>query len=1220
LQTCCSFRSTLRILAAVGAASAVASAASGQVKSEPVMTGPKAPAVAPKMPAPQTANEFAQPSKHVAAEATGARAQFDKSRPMFGAPSMNPRGVTFVDSCGSAPVVGYGSFDYDITTFTNDYAGICGATGTAPDGWVAFLAPASETVFVETCFTANHDSVLSVITACGGATIVCNDDFCQGLRSSVSFAATAGTTYRVRIAGFAGGTGSGQVWIGNTNQPPPPPPVCADCPPGGIAENEADCGVPVDSVNGGCNSSPPVFSPISVGQTVCGTGAFDGFTRDTDWYELNLATDTEVTWTVNAEFDLLIGTISSPCPQGSFRVFSTAPACGGPISVTECLAAGTYYLFVAPQFTTSVACGPARYVATLTGVACTPPPAPPNDNCADATPVGEGTFPYCNVNATQDGLSPCAGLGSDVWFLYTATQTAVMTITTCSDLRTHDTVMAVYDAPCGGAQLGCNDDGPPFCAAPGAPFSGSTVTIAATAGSSYLVQIGSFGNGAQGCGELTIMLAPPPPVCADCPPGGIPENEPNCGLPDTVNGGCNSSPPVFSPISVGQTVCGTGAFDGFTRDTDWYELVLSSATEVTWTVNAEFDLLIGTINSPCPQGSFRVFATAPSCGGPISVTECLAAGTYYLFVAPQFTETVVCGPARYVATLTGVSCTPPPPPPNDNCASATAVGEGTFPYCNVNATQDGPSPCAGLGPDVWFLYTATVTDAVTITTCSDIRTHDTVMAVYDAPCGAGALINCNDDGPPFCAAPGAPFSGSTVTINAVAGNQYLVQIGSFAGGAQGCGELTIMTAPPPPVCADCPPGGIPENEPNCGLPDTVNGGCNSTPPVFSPIALNQTVCGTGAFDGATRDTDWYRFTLAGPTEVTWTANAEFDFIIGFVAQPCPQGSFIAFSQATACAGPATVTQTLGAGDWVAFIAPQFTNTVACGDARYVATLSGNANGACCIAGACSVTSQANCTAQGGTYLGDNTTCPAFAYTESTCTNAFEDIAVTGTPGCVGDDCATLVPLGFSFTFYGNSFTDIRVGSNGYMTFGLNGTTFTNAPIPSTGEPNNLVAPLWDDWRTDICAGGAQIDTQTLGTAPNRRFIAQWTTICHFSNNGQRATFQAILFEGSNAIEYRYNVWALNSPSIGVENADGSVGTSINPATVAQVDCRRLVGSVVGQDPCACPCDWNFDGVVNSQDFFDFLNAFFQGNADFNHDGVTNSQDFFDFLNCFFEGC
>ncbi len=174
-------------------------------------------------------------------------------------------------------------------------------------------------------------------------------------------------------------------------------------------------------------------------------------------------------------------------------------------------------------------------------------------------------------------------------------------------------------------------------------------------------------------------------ACADCPDGATDENEPNCGLPtDFVNGGCNSTPPVFSPISCQETICGTAAQDA-TRDTDWYEIVLTETTDVTWTVEADFHLDMGIVDNggidECPAPFFLVSATVAPCQ-QVSVSATLWPGTWWFFVAPYLGgPSVPCG-SGYVATLTcdGGGIPGCGEPDTGDCCEA----DGT-PYCEDEA-------------------------------------------------------------------------------------------------------------------------------------------------------------------------------------------------------------------------------------------------------------------------------------------------------------------------------------------------------------------------------------------------------------------------------------------------------------------------------------------------------------------------------------------------------
>lgn len=281
-----------------------------------------------------------------------------------------------------------------------------------------------------------------------------------------------------------------------------------------------------------------------------------------------------------------------------------------------------------------------------------------NDDCIDATPLGIG-FPLFDttLDASLDVVPAClpfAPGSPGVWFRVVG-DGATLTATTCTPARTFDTAISVYCGVC--PALACiagNDD------AGGACQTASTARWCSIAGETYSILV--FGSGAA-AGNFEILVTSDGVPCAGalpCGPCVVPcapsEPEPPCfdGSVDTSNGGCNSTPPVFTPISCGQTVCGTaGTFLSGgqpTRDTDWHLLELDQPSTVVWTVTAEFPVLAGFVQLPCPQNAFF---GEPVLGAPcetVSVTQSLAAGSWALFVSTADFRGVPCG-ARYQASV-----------------------------------------------------------------------------------------------------------------------------------------------------------------------------------------------------------------------------------------------------------------------------------------------------------------------------------------------------------------------------------------------------------------------------------------------------------------------------------------------------------------------------------------------------------------------------------------
>jgi len=144
---------------------------------------------------------------------------------------------------------------------------------------------------------------------------------------------------------------------------------------------------------------------------------------------------------------------------------------------------------------------------------------------------------------------------------------------------------------------------------------------------------------------------------------------------------------------------------------------------------------------------------------------------------------------------------------------------------------------------------------------------------------------------------------------------------------------------------------------------------------------------------------------------------------------------------------------------------------------------------------------------------------------------------------------------------------------------LSGVGFHDVDYHS-GEPYDLT-----DWRSTISPGQIKWESpQTFAQNPNSNAL-RWGTM--------------------------YNFWF--TADAAPERGTATMGL-FKPGAPTEVTFSVTVpGS-------RCTGDWNHDRMVDSQDFFDFVAAFFNGQADFNNNGVTDSQDFFDFAAAFFQPC
>ena len=142
------------------------------------------------------------------------------------------------------------------------------------------------------------------------------------------------------------------------------------------------------------------------------------------------------------------------------------------------------------------------------------------------------------------------------------------------------------------------------------------------------------------------------------------------------------------------------------------------------------------------------------------------------------------------------------------------------------------------------------------------------------------------------------------------------------------------------------------------------------------------------------------------------------------------------------------------------------------------------------------------------------------------TESIIDIRNTGQALNLGDDSMSgMKNLGFNFTFYDQTFSQVNISMNGFFTFQSNFSVprvrnYRSETIPATSF-NYSVFPLWTDLINRSGTQNPYIQTFGNTSDTDQYFVVGWYNAKEYSNQLQN-TFEAILYEGTNEIEFRYD--------------------------------------------------------------------------------------------------
>lgn len=197
----------------------------------------------------------------------------------------------------------------------------------------------------------------------------------------------------------------------------------------------------------------------------------------------------------------------------------------------------------------------------------------------------------------------------------------------------------------------------------------------------------------------------------------------------------------------------------------------------------------------------------------------------------------------------------------------------------------------------------------------------------------------------------------------------------------------------------------------------------------------------------------------------------------------------------------------------------------------------------------------------GVSLSAQSTLPApapanYTVTSGALSNAYAPLTGATSLGLAyGGSSAPISPSGFSFDYFGTSYTSFRIYASGYMVMGSASGTPSKA-VNHASAVGNFVSPLWGDYNPQSYLGWSSTPGAIGYTWAGGVLTVEWKDVPSNGNNSIGVRMQAVLNTANDTIEFRYG-----APNGGA----GFTNTSANACAISGPNTASPQAVVPGSD-------------------------------------------------------